>query len=70
MVQSWIDDPKFTSFMLEPETVADAVVEQVLKGEGAQIILPGRLAHAITMLRGLPLWIQESVRDGFAHACD
>ena len=70
MIKSWTDNPKFTSFVLEPETVADDVVEQVLKGEGAQIILPARLAHAATMLRGLPLWIQESVRNGLAHACD
>ena len=56
--------PKFHEFVLEPETVVDAVIEQVLKGEGAQIILPERFKYVVGAVRMLPLWMQEMIRDG------
>lgn len=55
--------PGFGDFVLEPETVADAVVEQVLSGYGGQLILPSRLIP-ISGLRGWPSWIQEGMRNG------
>ncbi|BDD60370.1 hypothetical protein MAP00_005497 [Monascus purpureus] len=48
--------------LLEPETVANAVVKQVLKGESGQIILPERYWIAGSFLRGFPNWIQEISR--------
>jgi hypothetical protein len=32
----------FREFTLDPSTVADAIVGQIFKGEGAQLVLPGR----------------------------
>lgn len=48
--------------LLEPETVSNAVVNQVLKGESAQIILPERYALTGSYLRGFPNWLQEMIR--------
>lgn len=53
----------FSDFILEPETVAEAVVEQVLSGHGAQLILPARLG-LVSGVRGFPSWLQESMRNG------
>lgn len=46
---------------LEPETVAEAVVRQVLAGRSAQLILPA-LASALPALAALPHWYQYSMR--------
>ena len=56
----------FTDFILEPETVAEAVVKQVLSGRGGQLILPGRY-NLIPLLRGMPSWLQEGMRNSVAH---
>ena len=56
----------FTEFTLEPETVAEAVVKQVLSGYGAQLILPGRFT-LVPLIRGMPSWLQESMRNGVAN---
>jgi len=50
--------PDFTDFILEPETVADAVFEQVLSGYGAELILPSRLIP----VSGLREWPRGSKR--------
>jgi hypothetical protein len=62
MVASAIAQPSFTDFVLEPETVAEAIVEQVLSGYGGQLILPTRLTR-ISKIRGFPSWLQESMRN-------
>lgn len=46
---------------LEPETVAEAIVRQVLTGRSGQIILP-TLASALPALAALPHWYQYSMR--------
>lgn len=56
----------WNEFTMEPGTVADAIVAQVLKGESAQLILPSRLIPAAG-LRGWPSWLQEAVRNTSAH---
>lgn len=56
----------FSEFILEPETVAEAVVSQVLKGEGAQLIFPARFS-GVTTIRGWPSWMQILARSGGAH---
>lgn len=48
---------------LEPETVAEAIVNQVLSGSSGQIVLPGFL-NFFTFLRGLPHWYQIRTRAG------
>ncbi|KAJ5691674.1 hypothetical protein N7488_012409 [Penicillium malachiteum] len=43
------------------QTVSDAICKQVLTQNSGQIVVPGRLAIA-SMLRGLPVWVQEILR--------
>jgi all-trans-retinol dehydrogenase (NAD+) len=47
---------------IEPETVASAVVQQILRGKSGQIILPSWMGF-LSGIRGLPWWFQEVVRD-------
>lgn len=47
---------------LEVETVAEAIVNQVLTGSSGQIIIPG-FATTSTFLRGLPHWYQVGIRN-------
>ena len=54
--------PGFKDFVLEPETMAEAVVQQVLSGYGALLILPARLGM-FSGVRGFPSWIQEGMRN-------
>lgn len=59
-------DPQdsFLSPLLEPETVAEAVVNQVLSGKSGYVGVSAA-ADAITFnLRSLPLWMQAFLRDG------
>lgn len=53
--------PDFNGPVMEAETVADAVVKQVLRAESAQLILPPKLS-LVSGLRGWPSWLQEYVR--------
>jgi hypothetical protein len=48
--------------LLEVDDVAKAIVDQILKGESAQIILPRNVAGVVSLLKGLPVWFQERVR--------
>ncbi|KIW10140.1 hypothetical protein PV08_11101 [Exophiala spinifera] len=52
---------EWKEFTLEPETVAEAIVAQILKGESAQLILPSRFGFA-GGIRGWPGWLQELIR--------
>lgn len=53
--------PDFNGPVMEAETVADAVVKQVLRVESAHLILPPKLS-LVSGLRGWPSWLQEYVR--------
>lgn len=66
LAENVINSKHYNQFTLEPETVAEAIVSQVLKGESAQLILPARYAYSTT-IRGWPSWFQESARNGGAH---
>jgi all-trans-retinol dehydrogenase (NAD+) len=46
--------------ILDPKTVADAMVKQILKVRSGQIILGPSIAF---ILRALPTWLQEKARD-------
>lgn len=50
--------------IIDPQTVSDAVVKQVLQCKSGQIILAGSgiAATIISSLRGYPTWIQELLR--------
>ncbi|GFF97936.1 hypothetical protein IFM53868_09561 [Aspergillus udagawae] len=62
LIDELLRKPGFNDIVLEPETVAETVVKQVLRGESAQIVLPGRLSWLLTTLRGFPSWLQEGVK--------
>jgi short-subunit dehydrogenase len=59
-------NPNIKGFVLEPETVADAIVAQVGSDRSGQVFLPRRM-WMVTLLRVLPAWIQERVRGEIAH---
>lgn len=47
---------------LEPETVADAIVRQVLSGESGKVVAPG-IGHTLGGFRGYPAWYQNRLRE-------
>jgi all-trans-retinol dehydrogenase (NAD+) len=49
------------SAVMEPEDVADRIVAQILVCKGGQVFLPEGI-QKVSMLRGWPNWLQESVR--------
>jgi hypothetical protein len=51
---------------MEPETVSQAIVGQVLSGEGKQIFLPGRFA-LLPLLRAMPQWVRHGSRRKIAN---
>ncbi|KAK3906803.1 hypothetical protein C8A05DRAFT_29350 [Staphylotrichum tortipilum] len=55
------NDSPFLMPALEPATVAEAIVRQVLKGESNQLLLPG-FANTLTVLAGMPHWYQNRLR--------
>lgn len=50
---------------LEPETVAEAIVRQVLTGKSGQVIAPS-LASVLPALAAMPHWLQHGVRKSSA----
>ncbi|KAK2028697.1 short chain dehydrogenase [Colletotrichum zoysiae] len=65
--QSYTKTPLFQGYQqgveyilpaLEPETVAEAIVKQVLSGESGNIVLPA-YGNVLTALRGFPHWYQS-----------
>ncbi|KAJ0164996.1 Estradiol 17-beta-dehydrogenase 11 [Colletotrichum tanaceti] len=68
--QGYTKTPLFTGYQqgvefilpaLEPETVAEAIVKQVLAGESGQIVLPA-YGNFLTALRAFPHWYQHRLR--------
>jgi NAD(P)-dependent dehydrogenase (short-subunit alcohol dehydrogenase family) len=55
------NDSPFMMPALQPATVADAIVRQVLRGESNQLILPG-FANTLATLAGMPHWYQIRLR--------
>lgn len=69
--QGYTKTPLFTGYQndspflipaLEPETVADAIVKQVLSGKSGQVIIPG-FGAMLTFFKGMPHWYQIRVRN-------
>ncbi|KIW34899.1 uncharacterized protein PV07_01642 [Cladophialophora immunda] len=54
-------DEGFRRSALRVETVADAIVKQIMSGSSGQVILPASLSNA-ALIRALPFWIQVPVR--------
>ncbi|KAK8152483.1 hypothetical protein BKA80DRAFT_285922 [Phyllosticta citrichinensis] len=49
-------------YRLEPETMAEAVVKAVLKGQSAMVALPVTGWYLFAGARGMPLWYQNGLR--------
>ncbi|PMD15989.1 NAD(P)-binding protein [Hyaloscypha hepaticicola] len=61
LFEGYHNDSPFLVPTLEPETVAEAIVEKVWKGKSGQVIIPG-FGVTLTFLRGLPHWYQVGLR--------
>ncbi|KAF9769706.1 hypothetical protein IL306_012841 [Fusarium sp. DS 682] len=62
MTEDLVANGKLKDTVVQPEDVADEIVKQVLSGFGSQIIVPAKLWWT-SLIRGLPGWLQESLRD-------
>jgi all-trans-retinol dehydrogenase (NAD+) len=61
LFQGYSNDSRFLVPTLEPQTVAEAIVKQVLTGRSGQVIIPG-FGSVMAFLRGFPHWMQLNVR--------
>lgn len=66
LIHELASSPNFHDFLLEPETVSEAIVKQILLGEGKQVFLPGRFASA-PLVRALPQWVGHRIRRSIAN---
>ncbi|KAL4925918.1 short chain dehydrogenase/reductase family protein [Aspergillus undulatus] len=48
--------------LLHPETVAERIVSQVLRGESGHVLVPGSTGWVAKCLRGFPGWVQHGLR--------
>ncbi|TGO27711.1 hypothetical protein BPAE_0038g00570 [Botrytis paeoniae] len=65
LAEDIISQASFKDPYLEPETISNAVVDQVLAGRSGQIILPKNMSIMGT-IRGWPWWLQTSLRNMIA----
>lgn len=70
VTQGYVKTPLFKGFQsnspfllpaLETETVAEAVVEHVVRQEGGHVVLP-RAYNVVSQVRGWPTWLQNRLR--------
>ncbi|KAJ5151052.1 short chain dehydrogenase/reductase family protein [Penicillium canariense] len=62
LIRNLTPEDTFLNPLLYPETVAEALVQQVLKGESGHVLVPGAAGSIAQRLRGYPLWFQHSLR--------
>lgn len=48
--------------LLDPESVAEAIVNQVLTGSSGHVLVPGSTGWLTKSVRGFPLWFQHRLR--------
>lgn len=60
MISPLTSNPKFRDRVVEPEDIANAVVRQLYRDEGSQLIVPQSMWY-MSALRGCPAWLQESL---------
>ncbi|TVY82348.1 Dehydrogenase [Lachnellula suecica] len=63
LIEALTTHPDFHDEVLEPPEVTNAIINQVLSGKSAQLILPKKLTP-LAGLRGWPMWMQLVVRNG------
>ncbi|WKT47302.1 Short-chain dehydrogenase/reductase SDR [Fusarium oxysporum f. sp. vasinfectum] len=73
LIADLIAKGKMKDTTISAESVADSVVNQLYTGYGAQVVVPNSSAWT-SMIRGIPGWIQEGLRDkvsvGLLNAMD
>ena len=62
LFKGFYNNSPFLMPSLHPETVAEAIVKQILKGESNQLILPA-FANTLSMVAALPHWYQVRLRE-------
>ncbi|KAL1594560.1 hypothetical protein SLS60_010321 [Paraconiothyrium brasiliense] len=55
---------QFGSTLKEPEDIAKIMVDQIISAKSGQLVLGPKLAP---LVRAMPMWLQELVRDSQAH---
>ncbi|OCK77298.1 dehydrogenase/reductase SDR family member 8 precursor [Lepidopterella palustris CBS 459.81] len=67
LVDSWAESLRNAKAdLLTPQTIADAIVKQILSCSGGQRIIPSKISN-VAGLRGWPNWLQEVVRDSTSN---
>jgi short-subunit dehydrogenase len=61
LFEGYQNDSPFLMPALRPETVAEAVVRQVLRGESGHVVLPA-MGNTLAVLGGMPAWYQYRLR--------
>lgn len=72
---NWARTPLIASFedelkkrgasIIEPTVVADSIIKSIVSCSGGQVMLPSDVSK-ITYVRGLPNWLQESLRNSIS----
>ncbi|KXJ87875.1 hypothetical protein Micbo1qcDRAFT_215077 [Microdochium bolleyi] len=62
MIADLIALGKLSGPIVTADDVANAVTNQLFSGYGAQVVVPSTMGWT-SMIRGLPVWLQESMRD-------
>ncbi|KAH8812175.1 putative short-chain dehydrogenase/reductase 2 [Xylogone sp. PMI_703] len=66
LTEQLIAQPHFKDPVLDAEYVAQQVVSRVLTGNAFQLVLPKSYSWSVSLLRAMPNWFQERVRDAKA----
>ncbi|KAI9644554.1 hypothetical protein NHQ30_006575 [Ciborinia camelliae] len=67
LIEDLIAQPSFKDSVLEPETVTNAIVHQVMSGRSGHLVLPNKM-HIMSTIRAWPWWLQTSFRNMIAPA--
>jgi all-trans-retinol dehydrogenase (NAD+) len=62
LFEGFYNSSTFLMPTLEPETVAEEIVKQILTGSSGQVILPG-FGSLLTLVKGFPHWLQLDTRN-------
>lgn len=62
LIDKLTPEDSFMNPLLYPETVAEGLVNQVLKGESGHVLVPTTAGFVAQQFRGLPHWFQHSLR--------
>jgi all-trans-retinol dehydrogenase (NAD+) len=67
LIAGWNQRQGFLEYLLEPETLAEEIVKRVLAGQSGQLILPGWCSFLFPLIRAMPYWITNPMRNKKEH---